>query len=58
MCSEDTQKELAASRTNENNTTTVVTFAINYGGRDEIVRAIKENHEAVNDIVKENLPFS
>lgn len=39
---EDVQKELAAAvERTRNNTGTVVTFAINYGGRDELVRAIR-----------------
>ena len=40
---EDTQKELmAAVERTKKNTGTVVTFAINYGGRDEMVRAVRK----------------
>lgn len=40
---EETTKELetAVERT-KNNTGTIVTFAINYGGRDELVRAVRK----------------
>lgn len=39
---ESTQKELASAiERTKNNKKTVVTFAINYGGRDEIVRAVQ-----------------
>lgn len=39
---EGTKKELAAAiERTKNNTKTVVTFAINYGGRDEILRAFE-----------------
>ncbi|MBP9690949.1 di-trans,poly-cis-decaprenylcistransferase [Candidatus Woesebacteria bacterium] len=48
---EDTKKELASAvaRTRAN-TKTVVTFAINYGGRDEIVRAIQRMNQEACDI--------
>jgi len=40
---DSTKKELAAAvEKTKNNTRTVVTFAINYGGRDEIMRAINK----------------
>jgi len=40
---EETTKELAAAvERTRNNTGTIVTFAINYGGRDELVRAVKK----------------
>ncbi|QQS44166.1 di-trans,poly-cis-decaprenylcistransferase [Candidatus Roizmanbacteria bacterium] len=53
----DTQKELeAAIERTKTNTGTVVTFAINYGGRDELVRAIRNivrEHVDQESITKE-----
>lgn len=53
------QNDLAhAIEKTKHNTSLIFTFALNYGGRDEIVRAIKKMHQAdisMTNITKENV---